>query len=62
MSEGNVLAHDEMKKVRDFITTQVEYYFYNICGMDYDVKNRTNKFLSIITFTLRMIGYAPFSP
>ena len=40
MSEGNgnVLAHDEMKKVRDFITTQVEYYFYNICGMDYDVK------------------------
>ena len=38
MSEGNVLACDEMKEVRDFITTQVEHYFYNICGMDYDVK------------------------
>ena len=38
MSEGNVLACDEMKEVRDFITAQVEHYFYNICGMDYDVK------------------------
>jgi len=38
MSEGNVLACDEMKEVRDFITSQVEHYFYNICGMDYDVK------------------------
>lgn len=38
MSEGNVLLYDEMKSVREFITSQVEYYFYDICGMDHSVK------------------------
>jgi uncharacterized protein (TIGR02466 family) len=38
MSEGNVLACQEMKNVRDFITAKVEYYFYHICGFDEDVK------------------------